>query len=92
MSASNGKIQTLSSRVMTKTRFEISVIENELVRIKVGNIEIDVDHNCALWLSQQLRLHGKRAKRQAGDYSTTIGVSGILTDAENDYKHGWNKR
>lgn len=57
--------------------------EGELVVLKFGNTEIKMHYTHALQLSGWLRVHGKAAKRLAGDHSVNWAVRANLTAAEN---------
>jgi hypothetical protein len=58
--------------------------EGTLVDMKLGNVNVKMDHSTALQLAQLLRIHGQRAKAMAGDNSINLTVKGHLTDAEDD--------
>lgn len=55
--------------------------EFDMVTLKVGNVELKFSYETALALSQMLRLHGRKAKRFAGDTSRRYSARGILHDA-----------
>ena len=63
--------------------------ELDLVHIEIGGTRLSLHYSQALQLSGLLRVHGKHAKRLAGDQSTHFGVFATLTDAEEDYKRGF---
>lgn len=54
----------------------------QLVELKMGNVEITMDHECALVLAQYLRMYGKYAKAIAGDHGRKWRAVGLLTNAE----------
>jgi len=53
--------------------------ENDLVVMKMGNVEVKMPYDHALKLSQWLRVRGKQAKRFAGDTSRHWSVVGIAS-------------
>lgn len=53
-------------------------IRGELVRLSIGNADIDMPYETALQLSQWLRVRGKQAKRLAGDQSRHWSAIAIL--------------
>jgi hypothetical protein len=61
------------------SRQKISVeARGELVRLSIGNADIDMPYETAIQLSQWLRVRGKEAKRQAGDMSRHWSVIAVL--------------
>jgi len=55
--------------------------EGDLVKIKLGNVEVKMSYTDALMLSQWIRMRAKEAKRRAGDPSHWFSVIGTLHDA-----------
>jgi hypothetical protein len=49
-----------------------------MVRLSIGNADIDMPYETAIQLSQWLRVRGKEAKRRAGDMSRHWSVIGLL--------------
>ncbi len=78
-----------SQRSTLPSRFEWTVaFEGELVRLTMGNVSFAFHFTVALKLVTALRLNGRNAKRWAGDTSRQISAMGMLSDAEQNYKHG----
>lgn len=50
----------------------------EIVRLSIGNSHIDMPYEAALQLSTWLRVRGKEAKKNAGDFSRQWRVIGLL--------------
>lgn len=64
-------------------RQKVSVrTEGEQVILAVGNSELRMDYELALQLSTWMRVHGKAAKRAAGDGSRHWAVIGNLAAVE----------
>lgn len=49
-----------------------------LVRLSIGNADIDMPYETAIQLSQWLRVRGKQAKRMSGDMSRHWSAIAIL--------------
>jgi hypothetical protein len=62
----------------------IVVVDHQgpLVTLKLGNVEIKMEYETAIQLSTWLRVHGKAAKRAAGDDSRKWQVIGNLEAVE----------
>jgi len=58
-----------------------------LVTFKFGNVSGQMAPDAALYLSPRLATEAKAARRIAGA-PVSILATGILSDAENNYKHG----
>ena len=56
--------------------------EGDLVVLTFGNVEIKLEYETALLLSQWIRMRAKEAKRFAGDGSTHWSIVGTLHDAQ----------
>lgn len=61
----------------------------EMVYMEIGNNEVGFHFSDGLKISQWLRFGGKQAKNWAGDTSRSMHATGILTDAEDNYKRGY---
>jgi hypothetical protein len=57
-------------------------LDGQLVVLKIGTVELKMDHTTAIKLSTWLRIKGKAAKSIAGDTSTHWSVIGNLTAVE----------
>lgn len=68
---------TAPSPLLSRQRMEVS-IRGDLVRLSIGNADIDMPYETALQLSQWLRVRGKEAKRLAGDVSRHWSALAIL--------------
>ncbi len=64
--------------------------EVDMVHLEIGGQRVTMHYTTALQLSGMLRMHGKHAKRLAGDQSTHFSVFATVTDAEEGYKKGWS--
>ncbi len=53
-------------------------VNGQLVALQVGNTTVQMPYEAALQVSQWLRIHGRTAKRIAGDPSQTWGVLATL--------------
>lgn len=69
------------------TRWAV-VVEGAIVRFNIGNVSIAMEANTALTLGNWLRVRAREAKLWAGDTARVIRMSGILTDAAENYRHG----
>ena len=58
----------VNSPLLSKQRISV-VARGDMVRLSIGNADIDMPYETAIQLSQWLRVRGKEAKRQAGDMS-----------------------
>jgi hypothetical protein len=54
--------------------------EYDRVTLKLGNVDVTMTYATAIQLAGWLRVHGRKAKRFAGDTSRNISAYGILTD------------
>lgn len=61
-------------------RYEVGH-EGEYVKLTLGNTTITMRYEDAITLSQHLRVHGKAAKREAGDQSRHWHAVAILNGA-----------
>lgn len=50
----------------------------DMVRLSIGNADIDMPYETAIQLSQWLRVRGKEAKRLAGDMSRHWSAVAVL--------------
>ena len=55
--------------------------EGDLVHIHLGNVQVSLQYEAALLLSQWIRVRAKEAKRRAGDKSRHWSAIGTLHDA-----------
>lgn len=67
----------MTSPLLSRQRMAVD-IRGDLVRLSIGNADIDMPYETALQLSQWLRVRGKQAKRQAGDMSRHWSAIAIL--------------
>lgn len=71
-------------------RFDWRIDSNgELISLLLGDHCLTVDCESALTLARFLRAGGKQAKHYAGDTGRSMSAAGILTDAEENYKIGY---
>ncbi len=76
-------IETKDPGVLNRTTFSTAV-EGSIVILQLGNVPIRMDYNTALQMSQFLRVAGRKAKQNAGDFSRDINIVANLTDANVD--------
>lgn len=67
----------MNSPLLSRQRMAVEA-RGELVRLSIGNADIDMPYETALQLSQWLRVRGKQAKRQAGDMSRHWSAIALL--------------
>ena len=67
--------------LLTKQNISVDTV-NDMVRLRIGNAEMNMPYETAIQLGGWLWHHGKQAKRNAGDRSKHFHVLGTLTDAE----------
>lgn len=67
----------MTSPLLSRQRIAVE-IRGELVRMSIGNADIDMPYETALQLSQWLRVRAKQAKRLAGDQSRHWSAIAIL--------------
>lgn len=60
----------------------------EMVAIWFNEVKLEFHFSAGLQISQWVRLAAKQAKNWAGDSGTKMHMTGILTDAEDNYKRG----
>ncbi len=66
--------------------------EFDCVKLDLGGHTLTMEYPTAIKLSQLLRVHGKQAKKFAGDAGKSWSTeASVLTDAEQNYKRGWDK-
>ncbi len=63
--------------------------EMDTVWFEIGGRRLTMDYPTALQLGRLLTVHGKQAKKFAGDFGTQFLATGVLTNAEENYKKGW---
>ncbi len=81
---------SLVRRNLPVPRFEWSCeYQGEMVYVWFGDVEIGFHFSDGLKIAQWIRLGGTQAKRWAGDTSKAIHAAGILTNAEDNYKYGY---
>ena len=85
----DSKVQTITPSLLESLKMEVGHLGQQ-VYFKVGNHEFKMDYPSALKLSILLRAHGKQAKKFAGDFSRNLEGCAVLTDAEQNYKRGWD--
>ena len=85
----NQKIQVIGPSLLEAAKMVVSH-EFDCVKLDLGGHTLTLDYPTAIKLSQLLRVHGKQAKKFAGDAATNWSTeASILTDAEQNYKRGW---
>ncbi len=67
----------VNSPLLSRQRISVEA-RGDLVRLSVGNADIDMPYETAIQLSQWLRVRGKEAKRRAGDMSRHWSAVAIL--------------
>jgi len=63
-------------------------VMGELVTFDLGNVHMEFEPETAYQISHWLRIQARVAKLWSGDTGRTMRVSGTLTDAEQNYRHG----
>jgi len=84
----NKKIQVIGPSLLESQNMIVSH-EMDTVIVEIGGRRLTMDYPTALKLSEMLRTHGKQAKKFAGDASKHWSTTGVLSDAEENYKRGW---
>lgn len=70
-------MNAVNSPLLSRQRISVDA-RGELVRLSIGNADIDMPYETAIQLSQWLRVRGKQAKKAAGDMSRHWSAIGIL--------------
>lgn len=70
-------MQQVNSPLLSRQHISVQA-RGDLVRLSIGNADIDMPYETAIQLSQWLRVRGKEAKRQAGDMSRHWSAIAIL--------------
>lgn len=70
-------MNAVNSPLLSRQRIAVEV-RGDMVRLSVGNADIDMPYETAIQLSQWLRVRGKEAKRRAGDMSRHWSAIAIL--------------
>jgi hypothetical protein len=70
-------MSAVNSPLMSRQRISVEA-RGDLVRLSVGNADLDMPYETALQLSQWLRVRGKEAKRRAGDMSRHWSAIAVL--------------
>ncbi len=84
----NPKMQTIGPSLLQSHRMEVGH-NGTGVYLEIGGHRLDMEYPDAIKLSQLLRMHGKQAKKWAGDSGKHYLTEAVLTDAELNYKRGW---
>lgn len=71
-------LSTRSPTLLAEYRIAVSQ-DGAMVRLEIGKVTVHLPYDVALQLSQWLRVHGRQAKRFAGDDARIISVVGTLT-------------
>ncbi len=83
------EIQTVGTSLFRPLKVRI-FHERDTVVLDIDGHELKMEYPYAIAVSQQLRLHGKQAKKWAGDATKHWSTdASILTDAEENYRRGW---
>jgi len=67
----------VNSPLLSRQRMSVEA-RGDMVRLSIGNADIDMPYETAIQLSQWLRVRGKEAKRRAGDMSRHWSAIGII--------------
>lgn len=70
-------MSAVNSPLLSRQRMSVEA-RGDLVRLSIGNADIDMPYETAIQLSQWLRVRGKEAKRQAGDMSRHWSAIALL--------------
>lgn len=63
-------------------------VNGQLVVFDLGNVHMEFESDTAFTVAQWMRIRAREAKRWAGDPGHTLRISGSLSDAELNYRHG----
>lgn len=67
----------INSPLLSRQRIAVEA-RGDMVRLSIGNADIDMPYETAIQLSQWLRVRGKEAKRTAGDMSRHWSLVAVL--------------
>lgn len=67
----------INSPLLSRQRIAVEA-RGDMVRLSIGNADIDMPYETAIQLSQWLRVRGKEAKRAAGDMSRHWSAVAII--------------
>lgn len=70
-------MSAVNSPLLSRQRISVEA-RGDLVRLSIGNADIDMLYETAIQLSQWLRVRGKEAKRAAGDMSRHWSAIAVL--------------
>lgn len=85
-----GKLQTVGASVFQPLKLRV-FHEGDTVVFEIDGTQLKMDYDSALTVATHLKLHGRQAKKWAGDYRKVWSTEGsLLTDAEENYKRGWS--
>lgn len=70
-------MSAVNSPLLSRQRISVQA-RGDMVRLSIGNADIDMPYETAIQLSQWLRVRGKEAKRQAGDMSRHWSAIALL--------------
>ena len=70
-------MSAVNSPLLSRQRISVQS-RGDMVRMSIGNADIDMPYEAAIQLSQWLRVRGKESKRQAGDMSRHWSAVAIL--------------
>ena len=83
------ELQTVGASLFRPLKIRI-FHERDTVVLEIDRHELKMEYPYAIALSQQLRMHGKQAKKWAGDVSRHWSTdASVLSDAEENDKRGW---
>lgn len=82
------ELQTITPSLIESLKMEIGHL-GQMVYLQIGNHKLEMDYPSAIKLASLLRVHGKQAKKFAGDSQKIYTEEAVLTDAEMNYKKGW---
>ena len=86
----NQKIQVIGPSLLEAAKLVVWH-EYDCVKLDLGGHTLTLDYPTAIKLSALLRVHSKQARKFAGDASKHWASESVLTDAEQNYKRGWDK-
>jgi len=85
----NNKIQTIGPSLLEAANLTVwHEFDCVITDFGAGHL-LTLDYPTTIKYSQLLRVHGKQAKKFAGDASKYWMSESVLTDAEQNYKRGW---
>lgn len=82
-------LQTVGASLFQQLKVRV-FHELDTVVLDINGTELKMEYPYAIAVAEKIKLHGKQAKKWAGDSSKHWSTAAsLLTDAEENYKRGW---